>query len=94
MYLYILSLVRNEHTISPPIYKYLFLLFSSLILSKSVFPSKTALLKAPDNAVLKQDSLLTKKISKDFAQKIVFSSSETSPNFCTLIRQLFCKVTP
>ena len=68
MYLYILSSVRKEHTISPPVYKYLFLSFSSLILSKSVFPSNTGLLKAPEYAVIIQDLLLSKNISKGFTQ--------------------------
>ena len=33
-YLYILPSVRKEHTMSPPIHKYLFFTHSSLILSK------------------------------------------------------------
>ena len=83
MYLYILSLVRIEHTITPPLHKYLCLTFSSLILSKNVFPSKTELSEAAENAVIIQDSLLPKDISKSFTQYIVFLSSELSSNFCT-----------
>ena len=74
---------------SPPIYKYLFLSHSSPILSKIVFPLNTDLLKAPENEVISQDSLLPKNVSAGLTVYIIFLSSEKSSNFCTLIHPIF-----
>ena len=60
----------KEYILSPPIYTYLFLLFSSLILSKVVFRLNTALSKAPSLDKKLHTSRLPKKISKDFTHKI------------------------
>ena len=62
IYSNILSLVRKEHIISPPKYKYLCLPHSSPILSNLAFESITNLSKALDINVLSHISLLPKKI--------------------------------
>ena len=67
--------------------------FSSLNLSKIVFPSNTDLSKAPDINVISQTSLLPKFVLKSITQNILFSSLEMSPNFCTLTNPLFSKLT-
>ena len=72
MFLYILSLVRNEHLISAPIHTYLCLPFVSPILSKIVFPSYIDLSKAPHIVVISHTSLLPKYVLKGITQNTFF----------------------